>query len=114
MATIDKKHLEHLAKLARISLSEFEEKKFLEDLRKIIDYFSELEMVNTQNVASMAGGTELKNVLRPDEITKARLRGDKAVDAFPEKEGGFLKIPPVFSAEGGSLPAGRQGASGGE
>ena len=111
---LDKKHLEHLAALSRIEIKKGEEEKLLEDLRKILNHFEELKEVNTENVQPLSGGTELKNVSRSDEIREDRLRGDKAVEAFPEREHGYLKVPPVFSAEG-AMPAGRQGsASGGE
>lgn len=93
---LDKKHLEHLAALSRIELKKGEEEKLLEDLRKILNHFEELKEVNTENVEPMAGGTELKNVWRPDEIKEDRLRGDRAVESFPEHEDGYLKTPPVF------------------
>ena len=103
---LDKKHLEHLAALARLELKESEEERFLEDLRKILDHFEELKEVDTENVTPMAGGIELKNVMRPDEVKEDRLKGDKVLEAFPEKEKGYLKVPPVFSAEGGSASGG--------
>jgi len=106
MATIDKKHLEHLAALARLELSakggsasggkKGEEEKLLEDLRRILNHFEELKEVNTGNVAPLSGGTELKNVFRADEVKEDRLKGDKTVEAFPEAERGYLKVPPVF------------------
>lgn len=93
---LDKKHLEHLAALARIELKAGEEEKLLENLRKILAHFEELKEVDTENVVPMAGGTELKNVFRDDEVKEDRLRGDKSVEAFPEQEKGYLKVPPVF------------------
>ncbi len=103
---LDKKHLEHLAVLARIELHAHEEEKLLKDLEKILEHFKELQEVNTDNVAPMAGGTELKNVTRGDLIREDRLLLERAVEAFPEKEGRYLKVPPVFSAEGGSASGG--------
>lgn len=93
---LNKKHLEHLAKLARLELKAHEEEKLLKDLEKILEHFRELEELNTKNVAPMAGGTDFKNVMRPDEVREDRLRRDEAITAFPEQEGGYLKVPPVF------------------
>lgn len=93
---LDKKHLEHLAALARIELHAHEEEKLLKDLEKILEHFNELKEVNTDNVAPMAGGTELKNAFKSDAIRDDRLTADRSVDAFPEKEGRYLKVPPVF------------------
>jgi len=97
MAEITKKSLEHLADLARLELSESEKEKFVKDLQKILDYFQELQKLNTDNVQPMAGGTELKNILRADEKYRDKLKEAKnVVDAFPEREKGYLKVPPVF------------------
>ncbi|MBI4087288.1 MAG: Asp-tRNA(Asn)/Glu-tRNA(Gln) amidotransferase subunit GatC [Candidatus Liptonbacteria bacterium] len=104
---ITKKTLEHLAKLARIELNASEEKKLLADLSKILDHFKELQELDTSNVPPMTGGTDLKNVFREDaggegpEADASHRYGagtnrGEGVDAFPEKENGFLKIPPVF------------------
>jgi aspartyl-tRNA(Asn)/glutamyl-tRNA(Gln) amidotransferase subunit C len=92
---IDKKTLEHLAKLARIELSEHEEEKLLRDLSAILDHFEELKTVDTAQVAPMAGGTGLVNTFREDTARESTNRG-KGADAFPESEDGALKIPPVF------------------
>lgn len=94
---LDKKHLAHIAGLARLKLTEAEETKFLHDLGKILEHFDELQEVNTDNVAPMAGGTELTNVFRPDVLDEERqLPREGAVKQFPEHENGFLKVPPVF------------------
>jgi aspartyl-tRNA(Asn)/glutamyl-tRNA(Gln) amidotransferase subunit C len=95
MAEIGKKELKHLADLARLELHEQEEEKLLKDLEKILRHFEELKDVKTDGVEPLAGGTNLKNSFREDE-SGAPLPGDKAVEAFPETEGGFLKVPPVF------------------
>ena len=115
MYMLDKKQIEHLAKLARLELTAAEEKKYLADLEKILNHFQELQELNTDNVAPLTGGTELKSVFRADEINENRLSPEEATKAFPEHSQGYLKVPPVFSAEGGSPPErSRAGASGGE
>lgn len=95
MASITKETLEHLAELARIELDSKEEGKMLRDLSKILDYFEELKEVDTSAVEPMTGGTILKNAFREDADGEQMNRG-AGTDAFPEKENGFLKIPPVF------------------
>ena len=111
---INKKTLEYLAELGRIDLDERSEDKLLRDLQSILEYFDELKEVDTENIEPMAGGTIGKNVFREDD-SDADLRGQDAdqrgksqrksalgqrrsalVEQFPEKENGFLKIPPVF------------------
>jgi aspartyl-tRNA(Asn)/glutamyl-tRNA(Gln) amidotransferase subunit C len=93
---IGKKDLEYLGELARIEIFSQDEEKFLWDLEKILSYFEELKEVNTDGVPGMAGGTFSKNIFRADEEESVRLPGGLAVEQFPEKKDGFLKIPPVF------------------
>ena len=116
MSVITKHTLDHLAKLARIELGEKEEEKLLADLQKIVEYFSELQSLDTSGIAPMSGGTTLENSFREDTERENTQQG-KGTDAFPKTQGGYLKIPPVFSAEGGSPPetdGPRAHASGGE
>jgi len=94
-SSINKKDLEHLAKLARIELDEAEEEKLLKDLSNILDHFKVLEELPTEDVIPMAGGTDLMNVFREDE-ERINTNQGAGVDAFPETKDGFLKIPPVF------------------
>lgn len=92
---ITKHTLEHLAALARIELGEHEKEKLLADLQKIVAYFEELQSLDTSGVTPMTGGTREKNIFREDEERVSTNQG-KGVDAFPESEKGFLKVPPVF------------------
>ena len=92
---IDKKVLEHLAKLARIELDPKEETKLLHDLTKLLDYFEELKAVDTSHVEPLSGGSELKNIFREDAERENTLQG-AGTENFPEHKDGFLKIPPVF------------------
>ncbi|KKU77076.1 MAG: Aspartyl/glutamyl-tRNA(Asn/Gln) amidotransferase subunit C [Parcubacteria group bacterium GW2011_GWA2_47_8b] len=96
MSEITKKSLEHLADLARLELNAQEDEKFLADLKKILDHFQELQALNTDGVQPMTGGTESKNVFREDGATKSSISPDGVVEAFPEKEKHWLKVPPVF------------------
>ncbi len=94
---INKKTLEHLAELGRIELNKKSEDKLLGDLQKILEHFDELKEVDTEGVEPLAGGTIEMNVFREDEINdKRQTTNDKLIEAFPDKEGDFLKVPPVF------------------
>jgi len=94
-ALINKKILKHLAELARIELNEREENKLLKDLQKILDYFKELQEVDTADVPAMTGGTELKNTFREDTPPASFIPG-KGTANFPEEEDGYLKVPAIF------------------
>ncbi|MEK7180732.1 MAG: Asp-tRNA(Asn)/Glu-tRNA(Gln) amidotransferase subunit GatC [Patescibacteria group bacterium] len=92
---INKKLLKHLAELARIELNSREEERLSKDLQEILSHFEELQQLDTSEVKPMTGGTSLKNIFREDEERQNKYAGAGA-EVFPEKEGGFLKVPPVF------------------
>jgi aspartyl-tRNA(Asn)/glutamyl-tRNA(Gln) amidotransferase subunit C len=93
---INKDIVEHLADLARVKLDE-NEKGIIEDLKKIVDYFEVLKEVDVENILPVTGGTDLENVVREDKYDEEKkLDGEKAVEGFPEKKDGYLKVPPVF------------------
>ena len=95
---INEKTLEHLAELARIKIGKKQEGKLLKDILEILAYFEQLGELDTENVRPMDGGTENKNILAEDDKLKRKIdfNKERAVGDFPENEGGFLKIPPVF------------------
>ena len=98
MGNLTKKELEHLAELARLDLKPGEEEKLQKDLGAILDHFKELESLDTGGVAPMAGGTMLKNALREDELSeKLEVESGKLMEAFPDKQNRYLKVPPIFS-----------------
>ncbi len=96
MSHIGKKELEHLANLARIELHAHEEEKLLHDLEAILAHFDELKEVNTDNVAPLTGGTELKNIFREEVAPEIPFDAGLLREMFPDVERGYLKVPPVF------------------
>ncbi len=96
MSEITKTSLKHLADLAKLELTEKEEEKFIKDLESILGYFQELQELDTEGVQPLTGGTSLKNVWREDGVTKSSLPAGPVVDAFPDQESGYLKVPAVF------------------
>lgn len=93
---LSKKDLENLAALARLEIDGKSEKKLIQDLEKILEHFDELKSVDTQNIRPMTGGTALTNEFREDDAPENGLDRSLALEQFPEKKDGFLKIPPVF------------------
>lgn len=91
-----KKDLKHLSGLARLELKENEEEKLLNDMQKILEHFEELKELDTTGVEPMTGGVFHKNVFRDDNSGRSGLSAQTSIEAFPEVDGKFLKIPPVF------------------
>ncbi len=58
----------HIAKLARLGISEQEAEKFAGQLTSILDYVAVLDEVDTKDVVPSAQVTGLQNVQRKDEV----------------------------------------------
>lgn len=86
--------VEHVAKLARLALSEDEKKLYAEQLGKIIDYFDELKAVNTEGVEPMAHALNIVNVLR-DDVVKTPPGRDLLLKNAPDQENGYFKVPKI-------------------
>lgn len=95
MPSIDKKTIEHLAELARIKVRPEEEQRLLKDLENILKHFEELRELDIKNTGSVVNTTLAKNVFR-DDGSYQNLDCVSTVQAFPDDENGFLKVPPVF------------------
>lgn len=101
MAVISRKDVEHIARLARIELTEAEKKKFEKDLSGILEFVAKLNEADTSAVEPLTGGTALENVMRDDipEGTGNRERGTELVDAAPIKRGGHIEVEAVFERD---------------
>lgn len=64
----------HVAKLARIKLTDDEVKKFGKQLSTVLEYVAILAEVNTDNVAETSQVTGLRNVMEKDEVLEGQSR----------------------------------------
>lgn len=70
---LTKDQVKHVAKLARLGLSDAEVEKFQSQLSGILDYVEQLNEVNTDGVLPTAQVTGLLNVKREDKAKKSCL-----------------------------------------
>jgi aspartyl-tRNA(Asn)/glutamyl-tRNA(Gln) amidotransferase subunit C len=89
------KDVEHVAKLARLELSEAEKQQFTEQMNAILKYAEQLEQLNTDNVPPTSHAMPLVNVMREDEA-KPSLPLEKVLLNAPEEEDGQFKVPAVL------------------
>lgn len=92
--SISIKDVEHVAKLARLALTEDEKKRFAEQLARIIDNFNELSQVDTSGVEPLSHALPIVNVLREDEVQES-LGREKLMENAPAKENGFFRVPRI-------------------
>ena len=92
MITIDT--VRHVAKLARLKLSEQEELMYTEQMGKIIEYFDELAAIDTTGVEPMSHALPLTNVMREDEV-EVTLTHDALLKNAPSIEDEFFRVPKI-------------------
>lgn len=85
----------HIARLARLKLSEAEEHEYGEQLSDFLEHVDRLQAVDTENVASTATVVPVKVQLRADEARPGLTRDDVLANA-PETEDGMFRVPPIL------------------
>jgi aspartyl-tRNA(Asn)/glutamyl-tRNA(Gln) amidotransferase subunit C len=88
------KDVEHVAKLARLALTEEEKEKFAPQLNAVLEYVDELNEVDTTGIEPMAHSIKISNVMREDEVKQEFTREEMLQNA-PEEEDGFFKVPKI-------------------
>ena len=83
---VTKKEVQHIAKLARLGLTQKEIEKFRRELSAILDYIEKLKKVNVVKVEPTSHPLSIENVTRDDEVFKFK---KKLID-------GHLKVKPIL------------------
>jgi len=91
---IDKKTVEHVAKIARLSLSEEEKEKFAKELDAVAESFAKIKEADTEGVESTFQPVPIANVMRDDAEEKC-LSQEEALANAEHKENGFFKSPRI-------------------
>ena len=92
---ITKKHIEHLANLARLDVNEKEKGMFAEQISSVLDYFEQLKELDTKNVEPLSHVFDLRDIVREDEISQP-VSIDNALAEAPELENRQIKVKAVF------------------
>jgi aspartyl-tRNA(Asn)/glutamyl-tRNA(Gln) amidotransferase subunit C len=88
--------VEHIAKLARLQLTDEQKEHYRGQLSAILEYIAKLQELDTQSVPPTTGGGSVAAMsLRPDEA-RPGLDMESLLKNAPQKEGNQFKVPPVF------------------
>jgi aspartyl-tRNA(Asn)/glutamyl-tRNA(Gln) amidotransferase subunit C len=87
--------VEHIAKLARLELSQDQKILYRDQLSKILDYIAKLRELDTTDVQPTAAGGLVQMMLRADQA-RPSLPVNVLLKTAPETEDDQFKIPPVF------------------
>jgi aspartyl-tRNA(Asn)/glutamyl-tRNA(Gln) amidotransferase subunit C len=83
----------HVARLARLDLSEAEVARLQLELSAILDAVSKVSELDLDDVPPTSHPLELVNVLRPDEPRPSLPLEDVFANA-PQREGDMFRVPP--------------------
>ena len=85
----------HIARLARLGLTEAEVSRLSEQLSNILEHFEVLQQVDTTGVPPTAQPNALQNVLKEDEV-EASLSQQQVLANAPRREGDFFRVKAVL------------------
>ena len=92
---IERKDVEHVARLARLALTDAELEKMREQLNGILAYIEKLGALDTASVEPTSHAVPVVNVRRDDEPA-ACLPRDEALHNAPDRAGEFFRVPRII------------------
>jgi aspartyl-tRNA(Asn)/glutamyl-tRNA(Gln) amidotransferase subunit C len=97
-ARITRDDVEHVARLARLALTDDEVDALTHELGAILDHAAEVSALDTADVPPTAHPLPLFNVLRPDSV-RPGLGRDEVLAAAPEAQDGRFRVPRILGEE---------------
>jgi aspartyl-tRNA(Asn)/glutamyl-tRNA(Gln) amidotransferase subunit C len=96
--SVSEQDVERVAELANLELTSSEKSRMLRDLNSFLDYFAELNELDTSAVPPMTQvvvGPSGASNSRPDNLAPSLMREQVLVCA-PDTDGTFFKVPKVI------------------
>ena len=87
--------VQHIASLARLELTEDELMRYRRQLSAILDYFQQLDGLNTENIPQIANVPIDQTPLRADQPIQG-LALEELMHNAPENDDRLFRVPPVF------------------
>lgn len=85
----------HVARLARLALSEDELERYRRQLGVILDHAAKVQSLDTSGVTPTAHPLGFVNAFRPDGVEPS-LDRDEVLAQAPESRDGYFVVPPVL------------------
>ena len=86
--------VKHVAKLARLELTEDEINKYSQQLGSILEYVEQMNEVDTTGVEPMPHAIPVYNVMREDVVKYEQTKEEMMANA-PSEEDGFFRVPKI-------------------
>ena len=92
---ISLKEVRHVAKLARLELSDAEAHAYRNDINEVLEHFETLQQLNTENVQPMSHVMETENVWRSEDRADPEDPAPLLRNA-PMKEKDYFRVPSIL------------------
>lgn len=92
---ITQAEVEHVAKLARLELTEEEQQTFTGQMDAILAYVEKLNELDTSGIIPTAHAVPMENSFRDDQIVPS-IGIDNALANAPDRVEGFFRVPKVI------------------
>lgn len=89
---IDREHVLHVAKLARLKLSDDEVERMTGELTNILEHVERMEALDLDGVEPTSHVVALENVLRED-VPRDSLPRERALENAPDVAAGAFRVP---------------------
>ena len=97
-AELTEEQVRHVAKLARLSLSDDEVQAYRGQIAGILGYVTQLQDVDLAGVQPMTNPLDATNILRTDEPTPGLSR-EQALANAPKTDGTYFLVPEILETE---------------
>lgn len=84
----------HIAKLARLSISESDSKEYAVELTNVLNHFEQISKIDTKGIEPLVTPTNISQFWRQDEV-KQTLSATEIIENAPQKTGHLFTVPPV-------------------
>ena len=98
MAAISREEVAHLARLARLAVSDEELEMFAGQLDVILQSVARVGEVAAADIPPTSHSVPLTNILRDDTVVSCLTRAD-ALAGAPDAEGGRFRVPRILDEE---------------
>ncbi|MEA2452168.1 MAG: aspartyl-tRNA(Asn)/glutamyl-tRNA(Gln) amidotransferase subunit [Actinomycetota bacterium] len=92
---IDRAAVDHIARLARLDLSDAERSRMQTELAQILGHAERIQSLDLDGVEPTSHSIPLSNVTRPDEVGPS-LTQEEALQNAPDAEDGRFKVPRII------------------
>ena len=93
--SLTNREVQHIANLARMNLTDDELELYRKQLSAILDYFKQLEGLDTEDIPPTANVSVDQNTLRVDQPDSS-LSPEELLHNAPEKSDHLFRVPPIF------------------